>query len=171
MSAPPSPTRHDSSSVSARPVSLFLSLCLFVALGAACGADADTLDPALAIDAPSEYLELAWSMAADALAEVGELDGDAVVVPSNDALLALDADALADLMSTDGLEEMIRSSVVRAGFDQAANAGDLYLLSDGTSVPVTAAEGQLLLDQLPLLETVEVGDVTVLVVDGIMVEP
>ena len=110
-------------------------------------------------------------MAADALASVGDIDDQVVVVPSDNALLALDADALADLLATNRLVDMLDEAIIRAGFDQTVQPGDVYLLSNGGSVFVTEVDGQLLLDDHPLLETATVATTTILVVDGVVVTP
>jgi len=155
----------------AAPARVLLALCFATGLGASCGGGAATVDPALAIDTPSENSGLAWAMAADALASVGDIDDQVVVVPSDNALLALDADALADLLATNRLVDMLDEAIIRAGFDQTVQPGDVYLLSNGGSVFVTEVDGQLLLDDHPLLETATVATTTILVVDGVVVTP
>jgi len=155
----------------AAPARVLLALCVAAGLAASCGAGAATVDPALAIDTPSENIGLVWAMAADALDSVSDIDGQVIVVPSDDALLALDADALADLLATNRLSEMLDDAIIRAGFDETVQPGDVYLLSNGESVFVTEVDGQLFLDDHPLVESTVVSDTTVLVVDGVVVTP
>ena len=153
------------------PARILLRVLLSTWIVVGCGSGPETADPALAIDTPSENTGLAWSMAADALDGESDFDRETVIVPSNDALLGLDADALADLLSTNRLLSMLSDSIIRAGFDDAVEPGDVYLMTNSESVRVTEEDGQLLLNDYPLLQTVTVGAATILVIDGVVVAP
>lgn len=146
-------------------------LVLLAGLATGCSDGADTTEPALAIDTPSENAGLSWSMAADSLAELDGLADETLIVPSDAALLALDADALADLLALDRLGGLIADSVIRAGYNGSVEEGDIYVMTNGDSVFVTVFDGQLLLNEHPLLEATSLGAATVLVVDGVVVAP
>lgn len=176
MSMPGESSRgHDRPRPVRRPPFLFFVLGVIAVLGA-CSTASDGDDVALAIDRARPNEGRAFAMVADAL-DQGAIEplqsGDLLVViaPTDDAVLGLDADALAELVGGDGIAGLLRRSVVRAGYEEPLREGLSLLLGDGTTVSVEEVDGALLLGDLPLVETVGYGLFQLLVVDGLVIEP
>lgn len=155
-----------------------LIICVLTATLAlsACSSTSEDDQVGLAIEAVRPNEGRSFAMAADAL-DRGVVDaGDGgerivVVVPTDDALLSLDADTLARITSQDGISELLRRSVVQTDYEAPPRRGLTFLLTDGTPVFIDEVDGQLLVNSIPLRESVTHDGFELLVVDGFVVQP
>lgn len=107
------------------------------------------------------------TMAAGVLDDI-ELDGGMVIVPSDEAIFSLDADALADLLAG-GLTELVASSVISTdhGSSMEEWPGEL---GDGSGPPraVTRTGDTWSVDGRRVVDVWRRDGVTVIVIDGIL---
>ena len=146
---------------------LFVAAVLLVG-GSSC---TDPADDALLVDASTQSTRYerdgAMTMAAGALDEL-DLDGGMVIVPTDRAIFALDADALADLLAG-GLIELVASSALSTDYGVSIEAwpGELDDGS-GPTRAVTRADGAWSVDGHPVVDVWRRDEVTVVVIDGVL---
>ena len=107
------------------------------------------------------------TMAAGALDDL-ELDGGMVIVPTDRAIFALDADALADLLAG-GLIELVASSALSTDYGSSMEDWpDELDNGSGPARAVTRTDGTWAVDGHPVVDVWRRDEVTVVVVDGVL---
>lgn len=118
---------------------------------------------------PQNASSFASSVAAIGRASVGA--GEGLIVPSDRALLRLNADALADLAVEGGVDPLLhRLSPSELDDIVDPDPPSIVITEDRRYLRLTEIDGQLMLNERPIVVVTTLGDVTVVVVDGI-IEP
>lgn len=146
-----------------------LTVCGFLITG--CGASvADApLEVATSSDQPDAILSSA-QMSAPWLTDLDLDPGQIVVVPSDQAVLSLGADALASLAN-----KTLEGQVLEPGtvWDPAApdNGAEIDLVTvGGRHLPLRFADSKIYIADMGVEETIEWNGVTVVVVDGVFLK-
>ncbi|NNE95663.1 MAG: hypothetical protein HKN24_06510 [Acidimicrobiales bacterium] len=141
------------------PVRL-LGLLLVLCAGCGAGGSAESGELSANVEVGSEM-----SMALSAIDQLNLPEGTVVLAPTNSAVLALDADALARIGAENGLGRMLGDWQVAGPID-VDDLGTSINTVSGQMLPVSTVDGQTAVAGAPLVEVVEHNGVTVLVLDG-----
>ncbi len=135
------------------------------------GCSGEVAEEPLAVTAISEELDESLqsvSMSAEWLSGLNLNSGSVVLVPSDDAILALDADALADLASRDIrgwvlADEYSISSPLESAEDVATAFVETPVTNAGVEVPVVEEAGEVHLGGAPVTDVIAWDGSTLLV--------
>ncbi|NNF55789.1 MAG: hypothetical protein HKN03_15285 [Acidimicrobiales bacterium] len=133
-----------------------------------CGGSA--AEAPLDVTAPTEQIDPVLSSVEMSVPWLSALDldpGQIVLVPSDHAVLSLDADALASLAEEDLHGEILEIGTNWDPKDQANASDNVLITVDGRQLPLRVTESETFIDDIVVQEFFEWDGITVVVMDGV----